>query len=166
MELHQLLVALCDALVEFDPASISGGDCKALAMSLARAAKACEVASARATAQAAACGEVDAPLEWFARTGGCSTGTARTSLAAIASLAACPQTERAARAGEVSLVQAAEIASVPAHEAELLPLARASGLRPVKDAARKHRLATIPPEQLYAERMLHASSPTGATSSA
>ncbi len=68
------------------------------------------------------------------------------------SVAACPRTEIALRSGEVSLAQAAEIASVPEFEAELLGVARSSGLRAVKDAARKRRLAGIDPEELYAKR--------------
>ncbi len=54
--------------------------------------------------------------------------------------------------GEVSLAQAAEIASVPEHEAELLEVARSSGLRAVRDQARKRRLAGIDPDALYAKQ--------------
>jgi hypothetical protein len=73
-------------------------------------------------------------------------------LETVQSVAACPQTEIALLSGEVSLGQAAEIASVPEHEAELLELARSSGLRVLKDAARKRRLAAIDPEELYAKQ--------------
>jgi hypothetical protein len=70
----------------------------------------------------------------------------------VQSVAACPQTEVALLAGEVSLAQAAEIASVPEHEVELLGLARSSGLRAVKDAARKRRLAGMDANELYAKQ--------------
>jgi hypothetical protein len=48
------------------------------------------------------------------------------------------------------LAQAAEIVSVPGHESELLELARSSALGPVRDRARKRRLAAIDPAELYA----------------
>ena len=54
-------------------------------------------------------------------------------------------------AGEVSLAQAAEITSLPEHEAELLELARESGLR-VKDEARKRRVEGIDPDELHAKQ--------------
>ena len=60
-----------------------------------------------------------------------------------------PATRAALLAGEVSLAQAAAIASAPAHEGELLALARTKSLGPVKDAARKVRLAAIDPEHLH-----------------
>jgi len=92
------------------------------------------------------------PAEFLARVGGCTTGAARTALATVEAVGACPQTEVALRTGEVSLAQAAEIASVPEHEDELLELARSSGLRALKDGARKRRLAGIDPEELYAQQ--------------
>ena len=55
-------------------------------------------------------------------------------------------------AGEVSLAQAAQIVSLPEHETELLAMARRSGLRAVRDTARKRRLAAIPPEELAARQ--------------
>jgi hypothetical protein len=55
-------------------------------------------------------------------------------------------------AGEVSLAQAAEITSVPEHETELLELARESGLRAVKDTARRRRVEGIDPEELHAKQ--------------
>jgi hypothetical protein len=151
--LGRLVDELCDALASFDPAFYSGEDCAVLAARLARGAKACETASARAAARASGCGRVDLPpSEFLARVGGCTTGAARTALATVQSVSACPHTESALLAGEVSLAQAAEIASVPEHEVELLGLARSAGLRAVKDAARKRRLAGIDPEELYSKQ--------------
>src|SRR6266513_5254511 len=138
--LGRLVDEFCNALGSFDPALYAGEDCALLAERLARAAKACETASARAAARAAACGRVDgAPAEFLARVGGCTTGAARTALATVEAVGACPQTEVALRTGEVSLAQAAEIASVPEHEDELLGLARSSSLRAVRDRARTVR---------------------------
>jgi hypothetical protein len=56
-------------------------------------------------------------------------------------------------AGEVSLAQAQEItltqAEVPGAEAELLSLAKQSGLSAVRDRARARRLAAVDAEELY-----------------
>jgi hypothetical protein len=149
-----LVDSLCAALVAFDPALFSGADCADLAEVLARAAKSCEAASARAAARAANCGadrsRGDATAnDWFARLNGSSVGSARAALNAIALLDNLPATRAALAAGEISLAQAAQIAALPEHEAELLLLARSSGLRIVKDTARKRRLADIDPEELH-----------------
>ena len=62
------------------------------------------------------------------------------------------RTRAAVLAGDVSLAQAAQIVSLPEHEEELLAMARRSGLRAVRDTARKRRLAAIPPEELAARQ--------------
>jgi hypothetical protein len=77
---------------------------------------------------------------------------ARAALETVKQLEACPATRDAVTAGEVSLAQAAEITSVPEHEAELLALARESGLRAVKDTARKRRVEGIDPDELHAKQ--------------
>jgi hypothetical protein len=73
-------------------------------------------------------------------------------LATVKQAEESPATQAALVAGEVSLEQAAEIVSVPEHEAELLGVAKTSGLRPVKDLARKRRCEGIPPEELHARQ--------------
>jgi hypothetical protein len=153
----RLVDDLCAALSAFDPALYSGSDCADLAEQLARGAKSCESASARAAARAVDCGahrsRTDATaLEWFARVSGSSAGSARAALNTVVQLEDCPATRDALAAGNVSLAQAAEIASEPEHEVELLQVARSSGLRPVKDTARKRRLAGIDPEELHAKQ--------------
>jgi hypothetical protein len=50
------------------------------------------------------------------------------------------------------LAQAGVISALPEHETELLLLARTSGLRAVKDLARKRRLAGIDPDELAARQ--------------
>ena len=151
-ELVDLVDALCAALARFDPNLASGAQCATLAERLARAANACEAGSARAAARAVDCGtRRDAPA-WLARVGGASASTARTALETVRQLDACPSTQRALVAGEVSLAQAAEIVSVPAHETELLDLARAAGLGAVKNKARTRRLEAIDPEELHARQ--------------
>jgi hypothetical protein len=153
----ELVDELCAALVAFDPARWSGSDCADLAERLARGAKSCEAASARAAARAANCGahrsRPDATAQdWLARISGSTAGSARSALEAVARLEECPATCDALNAGDVSLAQAAVISSLPEHEAELLQLARGSGLRAVKDRARKRRLAGIDPEELEARQ--------------
>src|SRR5439155_15440152 len=139
------------------PACLPGEECAAVAESLTHAAKLCETAGARAAARAIDCGarggEGDASaVERLARVGGCSTGAVRASLATIAQVEEHSATQAALLAGEVSLEQAAEVVSVPEHEAELLGLAKTSGLRAVKDLARKRRCEGIPPEELHARQ--------------
>ena len=155
--ISELVDELCSALVAFEPSRWSGSDCADLAERLARGAKACAAASARAAARATECGahrdrtDASAP-EWLARVSGSSAGEARAALETVKQLESCPATHDAVTAGEVSLAQAAEIASMPEHETELLELARTSGLRAVKDAARKRRVEGIDPEELHAKQ--------------
>jgi hypothetical protein len=88
----------------------------------------------------------------MARSAGSTTGEERAALGTLDALDACPATRDALAAGEVSMVQAREIASVPEYEAELLDLARTSSARTVKDAARKRRLEGIDPEELFGKQ--------------
>ncbi|MEX1009092.1 MAG: hypothetical protein WD271_14780, partial [Acidimicrobiia bacterium] len=98
--IRQLADALCGALAAFEPGRYSGQDCAALAERLARAAKVCDTASARAAAGAAECGahreRGDAsPADWLARAGGSSTGEAKAALETVKALDACPATKNA-----------------------------------------------------------------------
>jgi hypothetical protein len=147
--LVQQIEELCAALAEFDPSLYSGADCAALAEKLARATNACETARTRAAACAAGCDRSHG-AGWLARVAGCSTGAARAALETIRDVPRA--TLDALTVGDVSLAQAAEIASAPAHESELLDLARSSSLGVVKDTARKHRLAAIDAEELHAKQ--------------
>jgi hypothetical protein len=155
--IRQLAKSLSVSLAEFEPGRYSGADCAELAELLATTAKCCETASVRAAARAAECGahrdRGDASAaDWLARAGGSTSGQAKAALETVKKVEECPATQTALCAGEVSLAQAGEIASVPDHEAELLALARTSGLGAVKDAARKRRLAGIDPEELAARQ--------------
>jgi len=152
-----LVDELCSALAAFDPAVLPGDECAALAGALMRAAKLCETSAARAAVRAIDCGARgeagDASVvEWLARVGGCATGRVRAALATVQQVEEFPATQAALVAGEVSLEQAAEVVSVPGHEAELLEVAKVSGLRAVKDRARTRRCEGIPPEELYARQ--------------
>ncbi len=146
----RLLDELLSALVAFDPLLWSGADCATLAEQLARASKACETASARAAVRASESGTVmERPVEFLARVNGSTANAARTAMEAVQAVLVAPETKDALFAGEVSLAQAAVIVSAPEHEQELLALAKARSLGPVKDAARKHHLAAIDPERLH-----------------
>lgn len=155
--IRQLADALCGALAAFEPGRYSGSDCADLAERLARAAKVCDTASARAAARAAECGahrdrgSASAP-DWLAGAAGSSTGRARSALGTVKAVEACPATKNALVAGEISLEQAGEIAGLPEREAELLAIAKNQSLRAVKDAARKLRLEGIDPDELHAEQ--------------
>jgi hypothetical protein len=144
-------------LAAFDPAVLAGEECAALAGVLTRAAMLCETSAARAAGRAIECGARGeagdaSAVEWLARVGGCSTGAVRAGLATVRQVEEHPLTRAALLAGEVSLAQAAEVVSVPSHEAELLEVAKASGLKAVKDLARKRRCEGIGPEELYARQ--------------
>ena len=154
---RQLAVQFREVLAASDPGVNAGEVCAEIAEELARTEKACAAARVRYAARASECGEhrkrgfADAS-DWMARSTGSSTGEARAALETLKVVDACPATKDALAAGEVSLAQAREIASVPEHEAELLELARTSGARAVKDAARKLRLEAIDPEELSAKQ--------------
>src|SRR5262249_41883074 len=136
-------------LVAFDASGSSGAECLTLAQRLARVANACLAASARAISRAAECGVVDRPADVLARAGGGTLGAARAMLETVDAVGDLPATDAALRSGEISLAQAEEIVSMPAHEQELLALARSSGLGPVRDRARKARMAARDPKELY-----------------
>jgi hypothetical protein len=155
--LRQLAVQFREVLAGSDPGVSSSEVCAEIAEELARTEKACAAARVRYAARASESGEhrrrgfADAS-DWMARWTGSTTGEARAALATLKAVASCPATKDALAAGEVSLTQAREIASVPEHEAELLEIARTSGARAVRDAARKYRLEAIDPEELSAKQ--------------
>jgi len=149
---------LVRALRAFEPGEYSGEDCAALVKKFARAEKALAAARVRAAARAAESnqhrkeGFAD-PWEWLSRYLGTTARDAREQLDTMKRLELCPATRDAVNAGEVSLGQAGEIArteaEVPGSEAELLPLAKTSGLSKVRDAGRKRRTNAIPAEELH-----------------
>jgi hypothetical protein len=150
--------ALWSALVQFDPASVSGEDAAVIAEQLAVTEKACAAARARAALRAAAChsherrGFPDA-ADWLARAAGSSRGEAQAAIATVAALAPGSPTGAALAAGEVSLKQAQVIvrtaAECPGAEPELLELAKRSSLAAIEDEGRRRRLAAANPEDLH-----------------
>src|SRR3954469_5423387 len=91
--LSELLVEVRAAAARFEADRWSGDDCARLAEELARAAKACTAASARAAGRAVACGRGD--VEGVARVAGATPAQARESLATTADLSSCPATRAA-----------------------------------------------------------------------
>jgi hypothetical protein len=154
--LRELLVEVQAAAAAFEADRWSGHDCARLSEDLARAAKACSAASARASARALECGHGD--LEWVARTAGSTPAQARESLSTATALHECPATSAAVARGAVSLAQAREIvkaeAAVPGSEAPLLQVAATRGMAGLRAEARRIVLGAIDREELH--RRQHA----------
>ena len=127
--MSELLVEVRSAASRFEAARWTGDDCARLAEELARTAKACTAAAARASARAVECGRGD--VEWVARTSGVTPAQARENLSTTAALGDCPATSEAVAEGAVSLRQAREIAraegAVPGSEGVLLQIAKFQG---------------------------------------
>ena len=152
------------ALVGFDPSLLSGTDCAALAEALAATEKACAGARLLAAARAVSCGAhkgrgFSDGAAWVARHVGATTGQARQGLEVAAGLAGCPSTQSALLAGELSLLQAAEIAKAeseaPGSEASLVELAKRSDLGQLRERAREQRQARADVNELH-QRQLRA----------
>ncbi len=155
--IRELAVQFREALAAADPDTFDGAAAGDLAEELALTEKACAAGRLRYAARAAACGEhrkrgfTDAQ-DWVSHTAGSSVGQAKAELATVAALTDLPETFDAVVTGEVSLDQAAEIARVPGHEAELLQVARTESLRALKERATRRHLEGIDREELAARQ--------------
>src|SRR5437899_1763540 len=96
---------------------------------------------------------------WLARRSGVSIGNALATLETAARLPELPGVDRAVRAGELSAVQANEIASAagadPGAEADLLAVARDDGFA-LRDKCRRVKAAAAP-DEMARHRAIHAS---------
>ncbi|TML88541.1 MAG: DUF222 domain-containing protein [Actinobacteria bacterium] len=96
---------------------------------------------------------------WLARRSGVSIGNAMATLETAARLPELPGVDRAVRAGELSAVQANEIASAagadPGAEAELLAVAQDDGFA-LRDTCRRVKAAAAP-DGMACHRAIHAS---------
>jgi hypothetical protein len=150
-QLRDLLVEVREAASRFEADRWSGADCARVAEELARAAKACAAASARAAARAVECHQGD--VEWVARTAGVTPSQVRESLATTAALGECPATSEAVADGSVSLTQAREIvraeAAVAGSEIALLEVARTRGIAGLREESRKVVLGSIDRDELH-----------------
>ena len=97
---------------------------------------------------------------WLARRSGASVGTAMATLETAERLRELPGVDAALRAGDLSAVQANEIASAaaadPNVEAELLTVARRDGVAVLRDTCRRVKAAAAP-DEMARHRALHAS---------
>jgi hypothetical protein len=97
---------------------------------------------------------------WLARRSGVSIGSAMSTLETAARLPELPAVDRAVRAGELSTVQANEIASAAGSDAkagaELVDVARNDGVAGLKDRCRRVKAAAAP-DELARHRAIHAS---------
>ena len=150
------------ACAGFQPELLSGADCAALAEELAATEKACAAARLLAAARAVTCGAHRARgfndgAAWMARQVGGTTGQARQALETAAGLVDCPGTQTALLAGDLSLLQAAEVvktqSEAPGAEAELLAVARSSDLGQLRDKAREHRQANTDVADLHRQQV-------------
>lgn len=151
---------LRDVLGSFEPGVLSCADAAVVAEALARTEKACAGARARAAARAIAGGQhkrrgFPDGADWLARHLGTTVGGARCDVEVAQALEDLPATSAAVAAGEISLSQAAEVAraekKVTGSEAELLELARRTGLGPVRERARQIILDATDPKKLADE---------------
>ena len=97
---------------------------------------------------------------WLARRSGTSIGNAMATLETAARLPELPAVDRAVRAGELSAVQANEIASAagadPAAEKELIRVAQTDGGVGLRDKCRRVKAAAAP-DEMARHRAIHAS---------
>src|SRR5438874_889362 len=97
---------------------------------------------------------------WLARRSGTSIGSAMSTLETAARLPELPAVDAAMRAGELSSVQANEIASAagpdPGAGAELVDVARNDGVAGLKDKCRRVKAAAAP-DEMARHRAIHAS---------
>ena len=97
---------------------------------------------------------------WLARRAGSSVGSAMATLETVERLRELPGVDRAVRAGELSAVQANEIASAaaadPGAQAELLGVARTDGNAGLRDKCRRVKAAAAP-DELARHRAIHIS---------
>ena len=146
-------------LRDLDPSVIAADECASLAEELAGLGNACDAARARCAVRAEATGAfrrrgfIDA-AEWLAVAAGTTAVEARRALDTATALSACPSTEAAWAAGELSVAQAGEIAKTeaarPGSERELLSIAKERPLRVLRETAQHRRLSAIDTEELAA----------------
>lgn len=127
---------------------------------LARLERACSAARVRLAASLAAQGQRRSEHDvasFLAQVSGTSVAQARAELATTAGLDGRASTAAATASGELSLAQAREIVTAtdaaPDAEAELLEVARRSGLASLRDAARRRRVEAIAPEELHRRQL-------------
>src|SRR5438128_1838311 len=165
MRLQEMEAALREVLAGLEPETLSADAAAALVdtfISLEKLAGAGKALAARRVADSnlwRGAGERSA-AHWLARRAGSSVGAAMATLESAARLPELPGVDAALRAGELSGVQANEIASAAAAdagaEAELLGVARDDGVAGLRDTCRRVK-ADAAPDEMARHRTLHAS---------
>ena len=151
-----LATALREELAAIEPALWSGTQCAAFVEAIASTEKACGAARARLAARAVDCGAHRGrgfrdPEDWLGRVSGSSAPKARADLGTARRLQDCPRTKQAVAEGTLSMEEASEITrteeACPGSEDELVERAKAGGLGPLRDEARRLRAAAADPEE-------------------
>jgi hypothetical protein len=142
-----------ELLGSFDPGLVTGADAEQLVERFGRLERRLATAKLLAARRAAECrahtahGDKSA-ARWLARTTGLPVGQAAAQLDTAELLASLPDTESAARAGELSSSQLGEIASAaaadPSAEGDLLASARRDGFARLRERCQAVRAAVAP----------------------
>ena len=156
-EVRELAEALCDALAAFEPEPVLGRRLCGADRAAVPHRQQLSGRRARAATKVAECGAYRErgftnPVDWLARAAGSSARAARAPSTPWPRSRTVPRRGTRCVAGKVSLAQAAEIASVPEDEAELLEIAMRSSLGALREEARTRWQAAIPPDTLHARR--------------
>ena len=164
MRLQEMEAALREVVAGLEPERLSADAAAGLVDTFATIEKLAGAGKALAARRVAAsnlwrgAGERSA-AHWLARRSGVSIGNAMATLETAARLPELPGVDRAVRAGELSAVQANEIASAagadPGAEAELLAVARDDGFA-LRDECRRVKAAAAP-DEMARHRAIHAS---------
>ena len=154
-----------EVLGRFDPALVTGEDAARVADALMLTERRLAAVRLLSVSRAASCGTLGAGADdrgedaagWAARGAGVGRWQAERELALARRLTGLARTRAALRAGDVSLVQAAEIAlaatevapdDADAVEDEMLDLAQRADLKSLRDRGQTIRLRAIPPDEL------------------
>src|SRR5947209_9179924 len=164
MRLQDVEAALREIVVGLEPEALAAERAAGLADTFATIEKLAGPGKALAARRVAdsnlwrGAGERSA-AHWLARRAGSSVGSAMATLETAARLDELPAVNAALRAGELSAVQANEIASAagadPGAEAELMAVARDNGVGGLRDKCRRVKAAAAP-DEMARHRAIHA----------
>ena len=158
-EVAGAVAALRDVLGRFDPALLTGADAAEVAEQLVGCERTVTAVRLAAVLRAADCrafppvdgGRGDA-ADWLAGLGGWTRRRAIDELRLADRLDSMPRTARALADGEISTVQAAEIAlteaDAPGSEDEMLALAKRADMASLRAEGRRRRQRAIGPDEL------------------
>ena len=146
-----------------EPERYAGGDAARLAEAAAEIVRLGETATAMLAHRAAETNawrqvsHAASPEQWIAKISGSTETLARDALLTAGRVKTLPATEEKMRAGELSIAQATQVSlgavADPSAEAELLRVARRSGLRALR--AEKDRVVAAACDEERAHRMAH-----------